>query len=285
MLRKLVLPTLLMFVAIRGATGQCSADILFVVDETSSISSSWFDLAKQFMRDFLHCFADPDDALVFELLSYSMPLRTSDVRFFDSAIRPIYSFDGLLKEEGLSPIGLAIRYMQVATMDDYEAEAAMARAAEIVLYAVIVGDFVDSAALDSIVGGSDGVFNSNNPCNLADRILADLCNITGCPVDSPMVYCFADPCTVTACPATPDATCVSDYCGGCNANFFDTDGGQACCGGQGQPCETGLPIPRPGLCMCQGGLLCFPNTGNFAIGTCQTQDWVDANGGMPDIRG
>eukprot|EP00058_Branchiostoma_floridae_P018953 XP_002604442.1 hypothetical protein BRAFLDRAFT_122288 [Branchiostoma floridae] len=224
MLRKLMVLTLVMFIAIRGATGQsCSADIVFVVDESSSISSSWFDLAKQFMSDFLDCFVDIHDIWVGVIPYHCVP------RTYFSLSQPSDPsiFDGLLKAGGLSRIGLAIRYTQATTMDDYTAQADAARAAGIQLYAVSVGDFVDSAALDSIAGGSDHVFSSNNPCNLADRVLADLCNITGCPDDSPMVYCFADPCTVATCPATPDATCVSDYCGGCNANFFDTDGGQA----------------------------------------------------------
>ena len=36
-----------------------------------------------------------------------------------------------------------------------------------------------------------------------------------------MVRCFADPCTVTRCPAYPDARCLANYCGGCNAVFYD----------------------------------------------------------------
>ncbi|NQU68834.1 MAG: hypothetical protein HQ510_12900 [Candidatus Marinimicrobia bacterium] len=37
------------------------------------------------------------------------------------------------------------------------------------------------------------------------------------------VYCFIDPCEVTACEYYPDAECVSDYCGGCYANFYVDD--------------------------------------------------------------
>ncbi|XP_078660703.1 uncharacterized protein LOC144905153 [Branchiostoma floridae x Branchiostoma belcheri] len=104
-----------------------------------------------------------------------------------------------------------------------------------------------------------------------------------CPKDQPRVECFADPCEVTTCPATPDAECVSNYCGGCHANFFNSDGEPACCGGQGQPCDTGHPIAYEDDCTCEGGLLCYPNEDDFTTGTCQTQEWVDANGGMPPL--
>ncbi len=41
-----------------------------------------------------------------------------------------------------------------------------------------------------------------------------------CPPDKPLVSCFADPCMFATCPAHPDAVCVADFCGGCNARFF-----------------------------------------------------------------
>lgn len=56
---------------------------------------------------------------------------------------------------------------------------------------------------------------------------------TGCPVDKPLVACFADPCSVTSCPAFPNARCVSNFCGGCNAFFFDKSGKRVDCNGGG----------------------------------------------------
>ena len=47
--------------------------------------------------------------------------------------------------------------------------------------------------------------------------------VTECPSGVPMVQCFADPCSVTQCPQYPDATCNADYCGGCNARFYDNN--------------------------------------------------------------
>ena len=41
-----------------------------------------------------------------------------------------------------------------------------------------------------------------------------------CPCLEGYVECFVDPCEVTVCPAFPYATCEADYCGGCNANFY-----------------------------------------------------------------
>ena len=42
-----------------------------------------------------------------------------------------------------------------------------------------------------------------------------------CPPNKPPVNCFVDPCRFAKCPAHPNAKCVSDFCGGCNARFFE----------------------------------------------------------------
>lgn len=42
-----------------------------------------------------------------------------------------------------------------------------------------------------------------------------------CPPDKPPVNCFVNPCQFAKCPAHPNARCVSDFCGGCNARFFE----------------------------------------------------------------
>ncbi|KAK3580546.1 hypothetical protein CHS0354_009502 [Potamilus streckersoni] len=43
---------------------------------------------------------------------------------------------------------------------------------------------------------------------------------TQCPDGSSPVQCLINPCVVTDCPAFPNATCLANYCGGCNADFF-----------------------------------------------------------------
>merc|ERR1719297_389122 len=53
-------------------------------------------------------------------------------------------------------------------------------------------------------------------------------NPNTCAYDPPCpttAQCFADPCNINTCPAYPDASCTSNYCGGCNAvftNMFQT---------------------------------------------------------------
>ncbi|CAF4055856.1 unnamed protein product, partial [Rotaria sp. Silwood2] len=49
---------------------------------------------------------------------------------------------------------------------------------------------------------------------------------TRCPPGQKLVQCFRDPCQGATCPAYPDATCVSNYCGGCNAEWFRCNGQQ-----------------------------------------------------------
>jgi hypothetical protein len=53
----------------------------------------------------------------------------------------------------------------------------------------------------------------------------------GCPGGSLPVNCLIDPCQVNTCPSLPTASCVADYCGGCNARFFinDVEVTHACC--------------------------------------------------------
>ena len=58
-----------------------------------------------------------------------------------------------------------------------------------------------------------------------------------CADDTSLISCYPDPCSVTRCPAHPDAECVADYCGGCNARFYNTAGEQI------TNCEGG-PTPR-----------------------------------------
>ena len=43
-----------------------------------------------------------------------------------------------------------------------------------------------------------------------------------CPDGTPMVSCFSDPCG--ECPNYPNARCEANYCGGCNAIYYDERG-------------------------------------------------------------
>ena len=42
----------------------------------------------------------------------------------------------------------------------------------------------------------------------------------GCPGGTLPIYCLINPCQYASCPAFEDATCVADYCGGCNARWI-----------------------------------------------------------------
>ena len=46
---------------------------------------------------------------------------------------------------------------------------------------------------------------------------------TGCPDGSQPVNCLVDPCEYASCPAIKSATCVANYCGGCNARWYVKD--------------------------------------------------------------
>ncbi|CAF3497051.1 unnamed protein product [Rotaria sp. Silwood1] len=45
-----------------------------------------------------------------------------------------------------------------------------------------------------------------------------------CPPGKSMIYCVVDPCYVAPCPRYPDATCVSNNCGDCKAEWFSCHG-------------------------------------------------------------
>ncbi|KAL5510211.1 hypothetical protein EMCRGX_G005719 [Ephydatia muelleri] len=81
-----------------------------------------------------------------------------------------------------------------------------------------------------------------------------------CPPNKPPVQCLVDPCTVNSCPAHPEATCVADYCGGCNARFFDRSGNEVtdscACPVKGQifttcgsACPPNCTTPNPRFCI------------------------------------
>ncbi|XP_078608963.1 uncharacterized protein LOC144880582 isoform X2 [Branchiostoma floridae x Branchiostoma japonicum] len=73
-----------------------------------------------------------------------------------------------------------------------------------------------------------------------------------CPPGVHVFNCFANPCDVASCPAHPEATCQANYCGGCNAKFFDEDGNQVDCDKAERPgtcpaplSEAECQLPRP----------------------------------------
>ncbi|KAJ8300356.1 hypothetical protein KUTeg_021875 [Tegillarca granosa] len=88
--------------------------------------------------------------------------------------------------------------------------------------------------------GDASTCDSSNICNSDDTKCSDsqkccknICggmvcmkplNTTGtCENGEAPVKCFASPCSVKKCPNFPNATCVDDYCGGCNARFYNAN--------------------------------------------------------------
>ena len=60
-------------------------------------------------------------------------------------------------------------------------------------------------------------------CVECGAIDVEIIDISGdCPDTE--VYCFQNPCLVESCPAYPNADCVPNYCDGCHADFYDTNG-------------------------------------------------------------
>ncbi|XP_066290079.1 zonadhesin-like isoform X3 [Branchiostoma lanceolatum] len=89
-------------------------------------------------------------------------------------------------------------------------------------------------------GGCNAVFYDND----GNRVDCDQAPPT-CPPDVEVVNCFANPCDVTSCPAHPDATCRSNYCGDCNAEFFDEEGNKVDCEETDRsPCPLGVAMAR-----------------------------------------
>jgi len=50
-----------------------------------------------------------------------------------------------------------------------------------------------------------------------------------CPLGVPMAMCSDDPCKITSCTSNKDAVCKANFCGGCNAVFYNKDGSKASC--------------------------------------------------------
>ncbi|KAI8481499.1 hypothetical protein Bbelb_407920 [Branchiostoma belcheri] len=208
MLWKLLLTTLVMVVSIHEAIGEdeprlyagpgriCNVDVVFVIDESWSVSSTWYSLAKQFAIDVLRCCGYLHDVWVGVIPYHCVP-RTQ-VPLGPRDAQPIHM---MMREGGLTRTGVAIRFMKDTSnfrddvpraaivmtdgysMDNVAAAATAAMVAGIQMYAVSLGDpgQVDLNALATIAGSPDRVFNMDNPCRVAFRILADLCKSSGVP--------------------------------------------------------------------------------------------------------
>ncbi|XP_071941275.1 uncharacterized protein [Antedon mediterranea] len=82
-----------------------------------------------------------------------------------------------------------------------------------------------------------------------------------CPKGVDVVACLIDPCMFATCPAdSANAQCRSNYCGGCNAVFYDSNGVEVNCAVCPQircaaPCPFGTEVTSEGCPTCT----CLPN--------------------------
>jgi len=73
--------------------------------------------------------------------------------------------------------------------------------------------------------------------NLLDENGCRTCACSGCPDGKDPVVCVAQPCSFqeTQCPEA--AYCFDDYCGGCNAHYYNLDGRQICSNCEPETCK------------------------------------------------
>ncbi len=72
-----------------------------------------------------------------------------------------------------------------------------------------------ATCVDNYCGGCNADFYLNGK-----KLTEDECSGTRCEDGSRPWACFVAPCSVTKCDAYPNAQCVDNYCGGCNADFY-----------------------------------------------------------------
>ncbi|XP_071941274.1 neurogenic locus notch homolog protein-like [Antedon mediterranea] len=87
-------------------------------------------------------------------------------------------------------------------------------------------------------------------CRCPPNFIGELCQYPQCPKGVEVVSCLINPCVFATCPANQNAQCRANYCGGCNAVFYDSNGVEVDCV---HPCNSGEH-------QCQNGATCIPDT-------------------------
>ncbi|XP_071853924.1 uncharacterized protein [Apostichopus japonicus] len=64
------------------------------------------------------------------------------------------------------------------------------------------------------------------------------CRQSDCLLDVTRFDCPFDPCDGATCPADPSAACITNYCGGCSAEFYSSAGERVQCGGSNCPIDS-----------------------------------------------
>ena len=88
------------------------------------------------------------------------------------------------------------------------------------------------------------------------------------------VACFVDPCIVEECQINTPVDCISNYCGGCHADFYDLDGNLVECISTTEDCFdfTGLDF---GVCAMVLGVGLLNDECNYISGCDWTIDGID----------
>ncbi|XP_078604257.1 collagen alpha-5(VI) chain-like [Branchiostoma floridae x Branchiostoma japonicum] len=174
----------------------CAIDTVFLLDRSSSIPRTGFNLAKQYIWGFAKCFTDQEIGV--GVIAYDCVPKTSIKLGIFTASNSAdlrYAIGDVEFTGGITRTAAAIKYM-TQTADfredvprvmiiitdgndegDLVAKVEDARDAGITVYVVANGftALVNNAALEAIAGGPVNVFSATgDPCDLANHIL-ELC--------------------------------------------------------------------------------------------------------------
>jgi hypothetical protein len=88
------------------------------------------------------------------------------------------------------------------------------------------------------------------------------------------VACFVDPCMVEGCQIDTPVDCISNYCGGCHADFYDLEGNLVDCNPTNEECFdfTGIDF---GVCTMVLGVGYVNGECNYVSGCDWTIDGID----------
>ncbi|XP_035684605.1 matrilin-3-like [Branchiostoma floridae] len=198
----------LLLAAICKANAQCSFDVVFLADSSSSVRPHGTTAANIYIRDAIDCLTmynvyDVGVGVTHFTCTSTEHIPLGHYTLGDPELTA--AVGNIAHTGGLSRIGLAIRKMKDTTsfrsgvprvavvltdgvgqgdanerVDDYAEQAEEAREAGITLYAVATGmyAFLDTAALDTIAGDPSRLHTTHfggNGCGLAAKLVEDIC--------------------------------------------------------------------------------------------------------------
>lgn len=97
--------------------------------------------------------------------------------------------------------------------------------------------------------------------------------------DLPCVECFVDPCDGAVCSGHPELSCQSNYCGGCNRDWFNADGIKVTCPMENDNNDWNVDCERNSDCLLKNtdyGWDCC-SLGDCAVETFAGENWKAIN--------